>query len=64
MPNNAVPGKYEPDVNECRTWPVAAGIYDCLLGRPSCRFALRFGYGLFCRHPNCKDFHREAIRNL
>ena len=41
-----------PDPAICRAIQIGADLVDCLVENPSqCRYALRFGHGHFCRHP-------------
>ena len=60
MPADAESGKKIgalPDLKICRVKDVVSGIAECLTENPGmCRYAVQFGYGFFCRHPQRKEF--------
>ena len=47
-----------PDSENCRAKQLTSLDYelvDCLVKHPLCNFALHFGSGLLCRHPQRKE---------
>ena len=57
-PSAPNPGRALPDLAMCRAKRTGFDdYYDCLMEKPaSCPYALRFGSGFFCRHPDRHDF--------
>ncbi len=50
-------GLGDSDFTHCKTRWITADLYDCLnLEAVSCEFAMSFGYGRFCKHPNRQQF--------
>lgn len=47
--------KSGPD-DECVTKYLTADIYSCKLMAIGCRFAMPFGYDVFCQHQDRKEF--------
>ena len=57
-------GKVLFDMNSCRVKAVGAGdLFDCLAKQQaySCSYALFFGYGIFCLHPQKKSMLENTI---
>lgn len=57
-----------PDSETCRAKQTTCLDYElvnCLIERPTCKFALSFGYGYFCRHPHRKEIveRTKALSN-
>lgn len=53
------------DINKCRAKMYGAGdLVDCLAQEqaPFCGYALPFGYGYFCKHPQSKKFAETTIK--
>ena len=65
---------------DCLTRPLSSKYSGCLVEKPSCNFAVRFGFSFLCEHPQHKYFiqsmpisghhtdhvvdHNELYRNL
>jgi len=48
-----------PNPEVCQTRCMSEGISDCLVKDPwTCPYALRFGEGFFCQHPDAPRFER------
>ena len=56
--SKSAPVRGEPDVSLCRAKAAGFGDYvDCMVSKPEmCLFALRFGAGHLCRHPERQEF--------
>lgn len=51
-----------PDPAICRTQYLGrvVDLSECLVHKPDrCSYALRFGEGVFCRHPDCRSFDKS-----
>jgi hypothetical protein len=48
----------EPNVDECRTMPLLPEYPECLANGPRCRYAIYFGYGYLCTHPDNGAFQK------
>ena len=52
-----------PDPEICRTQYLGrvVDLCECLVKNPDrCAYALRFGEGTFCRHPECRSFDKSG----
>ena len=51
-----------PDMNQCRVRDIGLEHYAwCLVERPMrCEYALSFGSGFLCRHPNMREIAENA----
>lgn len=49
-------------MSECLTKPILDEFSGCLVEKPSCEFAVRFGFSYLCEHPRHKDFNPEPSR--
>ncbi len=44
-----------PDPVTCKTWPIAANVWECLVRDPRlCPHVLGFGYSYYCKH-SCRQ---------
>jgi hypothetical protein len=51
------PSRTYPDADICKTSLYCEEIYNCLAESAYlCPFAIPFGYGYFCKHPDRADF--------
>ncbi len=52
-----------PDPDLCKTQRVVNDFWECLVDHSDqavhCRYALEFGYSLFCKHPDNRTFDRK-----
>jgi len=63
---NGIQERITFDANKCRTLRIGQiDLFDCLAEKQYliCGYALPFGYGRFCRHPQRKDFAEGSSRN-
>ncbi len=56
------PFRLVSDIQVCVARAIGAtGYADCLTNMaPSCQYAMLFGYGYFCRHPQLKEIIAQA----
>ena len=47
-------------MQECLTKPLTSAFSGCLVEKPTCNFAVRFGFSYLCEHPRHKDFFQNA----
>lgn len=48
-------------MKEGHTTPFALSeVSGCLVENPECDFAIKFGFSIFCRHPEHASFHAHA----
>lgn len=46
-----------PSPLSCKTESIADVLYECLSEDASlCPYVTRFGYGYYCKHPDCPNF--------
>jgi hypothetical protein len=53
-----------PNPERCRTRFLGEALVysDCLLiNHDGCKYALRYGLGVFCRHPDRRNFERKDL---
>ncbi len=63
---NGIQERITFDTNKCRTRRIGpTDLFDCLAEKQYlvCGYALPFGYGRFCRHPQRKEFAEGLPRN-
>jgi len=57
--------EYIAKMDECVNKPMLPEFSGCLVEKPSCEFAVRFGFSYLCEHPKHKDFNNvPSGRNL
>ncbi len=47
-------------MQECLTKPLTPAFSGCLVEKPTCNFAVRFGFSYLCEHPQHKDFFQNT----
>jgi hypothetical protein len=56
--------RHLPNPERCRTRFLGATLTfsDCLVINPeACKHALRYGFGVFCRHPDRRNFEKKGL---
>lgn len=50
-----------PDPAVCKPRHIYEELYECLAEDACCcPYAMAFGHGFYCRHPDCRNFKQET----
>ncbi len=62
-PSNDQTARVLPDMQICRATDLITDFANCLVERPyECRYAMSFGNGFFCKHPDRKTIIANTKR--